>query len=605
MEELLEVLKKVSFFSNLDDHQLMALCDGLDLLTYHSGEVVFKQGSVGDALYIIISGAVKVHQGNHEFANLGSGDYFGEYSMFDRQERSATVTATERTQLIGISSERFFKWIKEDTSYVEAILKDLVSRHRMLDTIQEELAASKTDLIQTKDELDALISGARDPIVMIDEKGKIILANKAAQIVLENDDVVGRNFMLFLSEESKDRFEKQLQEKGFTKGVLKHWVELIGSDGTVTRHEGTFSRIDHKNQQRYVLIFRNIEDRLAAEETIDQLTSETQYLKEELDQLSASNGIIARSPAMLHVLDQIEHVAATSATVLITGETGTGKELVARAIHDSSQRKEAPMIRINCGAIPENLIESELFGHVKGAFTGASQDRKGRFLLANGGTLFLDEIGELPIALQPKLLRVIQEGEFEPVGSNETVKVNVRILAATHRDLMERSKKGAFREDLYYRLNVFPIHVPALRDRGDDVIDITEFMLSKFVSKFNKPTIALSEADKIRLRDYNWKGNVRELQNVIERAVILSQKGRVSWELVIPKGTDTSQEKIAQEHRIYSQKELLHMERENLMRALKKCRWKVSGPNGAAELLGIAPTTLQSKLKALGIERPV
>lgn len=605
MEELIAILKKVSFFSSFNDDQLASMCDGLDLLSYHASEVIFEKGSLGDALYVIVSGKVRVHQGTHQFAILDSGDYFGEYSIFDQQERSATVTALEATQIIGISSERFSEWIQDDASFANTILKDLIQRHRILDTVQEELAASRTEVQLMKEELDALIKGARDPIFMIDGKGIIMQANPSACEVLENSDVIGRNFLLFLSEKSKERIESQLQQQEFTKGILKHWIELIGSEGTLTRHEGTFSKIEHKGNAVYVLIFRNIEDRLAAEQTIDKLTSEADYLKSELEQMTASNGIIAEAPSMKHVLSQIDHVAPTNATVLITGETGTGKELVARAIHQASDRAHQALIRINCGAIPENLIESELFGHIKGAFTGATQDRKGRFHLAHKGTLFLDEIGELPLALQPKLLRVIQEGEFEAVGSNKTEKVDVRIIAATHRDLLKNATEGSFREDLYYRLNVFPIHVPALRDRGEDVILITEQLLKNMTTTFGKQPIKLSMDVKDQLRAAPWKGNVRELQNVLERAVILSVNGTVNWEPLISmpvaeKGATSNMHQV-----IYTVKELQALERVNLIQALKKCHWKVSGPNGAAELLGMKPTTLQSRVKALDIKRPV
>ncbi len=605
MDHILTVLKKVSFFTSLSDDQLMSLCEGLDLLSYHKGETIFKKGSRGDALYVIINGQVKIHQEKHIFAILSEGEYFGEYSMFDQQERSASVTAIQPTQVVSISSTRFSQWMREDDGYVGAILKDLVRRHRMLDAVQEELAVSKMALQHTKDEMDGLIRSARDPIFMIDKKGLIIHTNPAAHEILQNEDVIGRNFLLFLSDKSRELIETKLSESVVKEGVLEQWIELIGSEGRLTRHETTLSCIDHNQSSSFVMIMRNIEDRLRAEKTIEKLTSETQYLKSEIDQLTTHNGIIAEAPAMKNVLQQIEHVAPTSATVLITGETGTGKELVARAIHHASARKDHSMIRINCGAIPENLIESELFGHVKGAFTGAAQDRKGRFLLADKGTLFLDEIGELPIALQPKLLRVIQEGEFEPVGSNETLKVDVRILAATHRDLLKRSKKGQFREDLYYRLHVFPVHVPALRERGEDVVHIAEFMLKQMAIKFGKSPIPLTKLIQERLKECHWKGNVRELQNVLERAVILSNRGKVDWNQILSETNNLDTNNTIPENKVFTQKELQSLERENIIKALKQCQWKVSGPNGAAELIGMVPTTLQSRIKALNIKRPI
>ncbi|MEJ2114196.1 MAG: sigma 54-interacting transcriptional regulator [Flavobacteriaceae bacterium] len=290
----------------------------------------------------------------------------------------------------------------------------------------------------------------------------------------------------------------------------------------------------------------------------------------------------------------------------MTGETGTGKELVARAIHKGSDRNDKPLIRINCGAIPANLIESELFGHKKGAFTGATADRKGRFLLADKGTIFLDEIGELPLELQPKLLRVIQEGEFEPVGSSETIQVDVRIIAATHRDLLEFSKTGKFREDLYYRLNVFPIEIPALQYRGKDVCLIAQEMIHQFSKKLGKSINNLSENDKSILLSYHWPGNVRELQNLIERAVIISQDGKVNWQSIIPNNKNIPKiDTEAKSNKILTSKELIDLEKENILNALRQTRWKISGKNGAAELLQLPPTTLSSRIKALGIERPI
>nr|WP_284041208.1 sigma-54 dependent transcriptional regulator [Jejuia spongiicola] len=315
---------------------------------------------------------------------------------------------------------------------------------------------------------------------------------------------------------------------------------------------------------------------------------------------------MAEDENMKKVLNLIKQVARTDATVLINGETGTGKELVARAIHKESNRNDKPLIRINCGAIPANLIESELFGHKKGAFTGATVDRKGRFLLADKGTIFLDEIGEMPLELQPKLLRIIQEGEFDPVGSSETIKVDVRIIAATHRNLFDFSKAGKFREDLYYRLNVFPIEVPSLKKRGNDICLIAQEMISQFSKKLNKPIVNLTDNDKALLLAYDWPGNVRELQNLVERAVIVSQKGTINWSAIIPNNSDSIEiQKDAHQEKILTSYELIVLEKENILKALKQTRWKISGENGAAKLLQLPPTTLASKIKALGIERPI
>ncbi|MEX0313503.1 MAG: sigma-54 interaction domain-containing protein, partial [Allomuricauda sp.] len=383
-------------------------------------------------------------------------------------------------------------------------------------------------------------------------------------------------------------------------------VRVIGSNETETLNEGTISTYGTEGDTFFTLILRNIDERVFAERKINSLTNQAKYLQEEIKQLTNDYGIIAKDHTMANVLDLVEQVATTEATVLIQGETGTGKELVARAIHNASDRTEKPLIRINCGAIPANLIESELFGHEKGAFTGATTSRKGRFLLADKGTIFLDEIGELPLDLQPKLLRVIQEGEFDPVGSSETIKVDVRIIAATHRDLLEFSKTGKFREDLYYRLNVFPIVVPALKDRGDDVCLIADRMVKQFSKKMNKYIEPLTDDQKKLFLEYDWPGNVRELQNLIERAIIVSNNGQVNWQNIIPHDSlDKANTESAQSNRILTSKEMVQLEKENILKALRQTNWKISGENGAAALLQLRPTTLTSKIKALGIIRPV
>ncbi|WP_144374429.1 sigma-54 interaction domain-containing protein [Winogradskyella sp. PG-2] len=456
-----------------------------------------------------------------------------------------------------------------------------------------------------------LIQGAMDAIIMFDSNYKIVLTNLSANILLENDDALQRNVLYFLAEESASLIES-IVDKGLentNKGIdnyIPNIIKVIGSNEKETLNEGTISKYGNEKETFYTLILRDIEERLSAENEISFLTKQTEYLEEEIKELTGSYGIIAEDIKMQNVLDLVKHVAPTDATVLINGETGTGKELVSRAIHDASNRSDKPLIRINFSAIPANLIESELFGHKKGAFIGASADRKGRFLLADKGTIFLDEIGEMPIDLQPKLLRVIQEGEFDPVGSSETIKVDVRIIAATHRNLLQHSAEGKFREDLYYRLNVFPIDVPALRDRGNDVCLIAEEMIRHFSKKLSKPIESLSKSDKALLLSYEWPGNVRELQNLLERAIIVSQDGSINLKTIVPNSSINS--KSSEElplNKIYTTRALQDIEKENILKALKETRWKISGKNGAAELLQLPPTTLASKIKAFSIERPV
>ena len=380
-----------------------------------------------------------------------------------------------------------------------------------------------------------LIEGAMDAIIMFDDTFKIVLTNPSANKLLENNDALHRNVLFFLDDESAKHIESLVASGLKNRSqYISEIIKVIGSNETLSLNEGTISKYGVDDDVFFTLILRNIEERLIAEDTISLLTTQTEYLAEEINALTNNHGIIANHIKMRNVLALVEQVAKTDATVLVTGETGTGKELIARAIHKASSRNDKSLIRINCGAIPENLIESELFGHKKGAFTGAITDRKGRFLLADKGTIFLDEIGELPIALQPKLLRVIQEGEFDPVGSSETIKVDVRIIAATHRNLLEHAAEGKFREDLYYRLNVFPIEIPALRERGDDICLIAKEMMQQYALKIGKPLIQLSNNDKALLCSYHWPGNVRELQNLIERAIIVSANGSINWQTIIP-----------------------------------------------------------------------
>jgi transcriptional regulator with GAF, ATPase, and Fis domain len=301
-------------------------------------------------------------------------------------------------------------------------------------------------------------------------------------------------------------------------------------------------------------------------------------------------------------LRQVKLVAPTSAAVMITGESGTGKELIARAIHEASSRRDRPLIRVNCAAIPRELFESEFFGHVKGAFTGAMRDRIGRFELADGGTLFLDEVGEIPLELQGKLLRVLQEGNFERVGEERTRAVDVRLIAATNRDLKQEVQRGRFREDLYFRLNVFPVESVPLRERREDIPLLAQHFLT---SKPLKSELRLSEGDARKLSRYGWPGNVRELQNVIERAAILAQNGRLRIDLPDVPGAlpSPTTPRTQQDTRptIMTSSEMRAHERANIEAALAACAGKVFGPGGAAEMLDIKPTTLASRLKALGI----
>jgi PAS domain S-box-containing protein len=363
-----------------------------------------------------------------------------------------------------------------------------------------------------------------------------------------------------------------------------------------------------------VIVFRDVSQRREAAEKLKlalnevetlkrRLEAENAYLQEEIKQERHHHEILGRSASTQRVLAQIELVAATDAPVLIGGESGTGKELVARAIHAASLRHDRPLIRVNCATIPRDLFESEFFGHVKGAFTGAIRDRIGRFELAHGGTLFLDEIGEVPIELQAKLLRVLQEGQFERVGEERTRSIDVRIISASNRDLKEEVKARRFREDLYYRLNVFPITLAPLRERKDDIPLLAAHFLRLAAKRLRLDELTLASKDVASLQAYDWPGNIRELQNSVERAAILARDGRVSFDHPAAdfRASDQAQPQISESLHIVTEAERLQNDRVNIEAALRVSGGKIFGPGGAAELLGIKPTTLRSRMKAFGI----
>ncbi|WNM58916.1 sigma-54-dependent Fis family transcriptional regulator [Candidatus Nitrospira allomarina] len=339
-----------------------------------------------------------------------------------------------------------------------------------------------------------------------------------------------------------------------------------------------------------------------------QLELENTFLKEEVLEAQNFGDIIGQSPAIANLVQQIELVAPTDATALISGESGTGKELVAREIHRRSQRKDHPLVRVNCASIPKDLYESEFFGHAKGSFTGAMKDRAGRFQAADGGTLFLDEVGEIPLEMQSKLLRVLQEGEYERVGEETTRKVNVRIIAATNRKLAQEVEAKRFRQDLYYRLNVFPIEVAPLRNRKEDIPLLAGMFMANVRKKLNCTGRELTQAEVVKLQNYHWPGNVRELQNIIERAVISSRCGSVKFDLPVPQASGASLKTPIKKTgdsagRILTEEDIRLQEKGNIEAALLKTGWKIYGTGGAAELLGIKPTTLLSRIKKMGIEK--
>lgn len=355
--------------------------------------------------------------------------------------------------------------------------------------------------------------------------------------------------------------------------------------------------IFHDVSQKKVDKKRLLEALEEVEKLKNQLELENAYLQEEIDSEFNHHQIVGKSPAIQKIAQQIQLVAPTDATVLICGESGTGKELIARAIHDISERSHRPLIRVNCAAIPEDLFESEFFGHARGSFTGATTDRPGRFEVADGGTLFLDEVGELPLHLQGKLLRVIQEQQFERVGESTTRHVDVRIIAATNRDLKQQVSLQKFREDLYFRLNVFPIESVPLRERTDDIPLLTQHFLQRASRRARKSNLRISLSELEKLKSYHWPGNIRELENVIERQVILAPGDIVRFDDLVTNSQIKHKTDHKSDNPILSQAQIKAQERKNLLIALEQTHGKVFGRDGAAELLGMKPTTVASRIK--------
>ena len=388
------------------------------------------------------------------------------------------------------------------------------------------------------------------------------------------------------------------------RNYVRTFSPVLEADGSVSHVLGYGQEItDLKNVEEELRLA------LVEVEVLKQrLEDENLYLQEELKAQHNFEQIIGRSVAIANLRAAIETVAPTEANVVVTGETGTGKELVARAVHAFSSRKDKPLIKVNCASIPKELFESEFFGHVRGAFTGAVKDRIGRFQLADQGTLFLDEVAEIPLEMQSKLLRVIQEGEYERVGDEKTRRVDVRIIAATNRDLKQEVEAGRFRQDLYYRFNVFPIEVAPLRHRAEDIPLVATHYLEQSARRLNRPLPRLTAGDVKALQTHDWPGNIRELQNVIDRALITQRGGRLRFDLP---GSFTSAAGEATHHArgdkdadVIPELEMRRRERANVVAALQCADWRIYGPDGAADLLGVKPTTLASRIRKMGLERP-
>ncbi|MDW3196061.1 MAG: sigma 54-interacting transcriptional regulator [Cytophagales bacterium] len=451
---------------------------------------------------------------------------------------------------------------------------------------------------------DFTLKSVSDGIYWIDANAKFIQANPGAANMLgyEIDELAGlsgKDINPDFNEQKSKEYWKITKEKG----TFTFETEHRRKNGEMVPVEITNNVFNFEGQEYRVSIVRDITERKKREKEIlesleevrqlrDQLQQENIYLRKEVKIDFDVANIITENPQLQEVLLQARQVSETDATVLITGESGTGKELMARAIHNLSNRRSRAMIKVNCASLPESLIESELFGHEKGSFTGALQQKMGRFELANGGTLFLDEIGELPPSIQVKLLRVLQEREFERVGGTTTVKVDVRIIAATNKNLEEEVAEGKFREDLYYRINVFPLPTIALRDRPEDIPPLVRYFIDKYSRKSGKEIDRISKKAMEALQQYTWPGNVRELENIMERAVILSTGKVIDAGAWLPKSKMIPSRQV---------KSLEQMEKDYLKEILEMTHGKISGPDGAAKLLEVNQNTLYSRLKKHGM----
>lgn len=457
----------------------------------------------------------------------------------------------------------------------------------------------------------------------VDGDGLIITVTNhwLSKLGFTREEVLGRPITDFMSLADQKKYADGGLQELISEGDFNNLErQMVAKDGQPI--DLVMSAISHRdedgNVDRMLVASKDVTERNRAESDLrrtlaenarlrEELEHERDYLREEVNVALNFGRIVGTSQALRRMLKRVEAVAETPASVLVQGESGVGKELVAREIHARSPRSDGPLVKVNCASIPKELFESEFFGHVKGAFTGAHRDRIGRFQLADGGTIFLDEIGEIPMELQGKLLRVLQESEFERVGDDITRSVDVRVIVATNRDLEQSIVDGEFREDLFYRLSVFPVDVPPLRERGDDIVQLAQHFLEQTCKDFGREPMTLTRSQATNMKAYGWPGNVRELKNVIERAVILSPGKALRLDLSMPglkfdEGTVVAVEPRGDD--VLTEKEMRDFQKANLVKALEQSNWKVSGSGGAAELLGVRPTTLADRVRTYKIKRP-
>ena len=493
-------------------------------------------------------------------------------------------------------------------------------------TCNEELDQALDELRQLRTRHELILNAAGEGIYGLDCEGRTTFGNAATMEILgwNPEEIMGKKAHDVHHHSHPDGSPYPREECPIYAALKDGQVHRVDDEvfwhtsGAAVPIEYTSTPIRQDGKiQGAVVVFRDISERREIEQQREaafqeikhlkeQLELERDYLREEIKVSSDFEEIIGSSQALKRTLAQIEAVAATPASVLVLGESGVGKEMVARAIHARSGRAEKPLVKVNCASIPKDLFESEFFGHVKGAFTGAHRDRVGRLQLAHGGTLFLDEVGEIPSSLQSKLLRALQEREFERVGDERTVKVDVRVVAATNRDLEAEVRAGRFREDLFYRLSVFPIEVPPLRERAADIAPLAQHFLERTCIELGREALRLSQSQVESLQRQRWPGNIRELKNVIERAVILSKGSRARLDLTMPGSPSESalvENSMGDQASFVTDAVIREQEKANMLALLRHANWRIWGSDGAAELLGLKPSTLAYRMKVFGIRK--
>jgi PAS domain S-box-containing protein len=536
-------------------------------------------------------------------------------------DRARVIAEIESTQRAGASFEGEFRVVIPDGSerWVAARGRTLAESNR-LDARRMGVVFDITERKRAEERSREVLEAAPNAMIMVTREGKISLVNAAVEAVFgyPREQLIGCPIEVLIPERFRDR-HLHYRESYFADPEARAMGasrNLFGrrKDGSEVPVEIGLTPIQTPQGPFVLASIIDITTRKQAEQKLnsaleeirglkERLEEENLYLKEEISAVKGFDEIVGESDALKYVLNRVEQVAKTDATVLLLGETGVGKELIARAIHLRSSRSNGPLVKVNCAALPEALVESELFGHEKGAFTGADRQRKGRFELADGGTILLDEVGELPAGTQAKLLRVLQEGEFERVGGSSTIKVHVRVIAATNRKLLEDVAKGRFRQDLYYRLDVYPITVTPLRQRREDIPLLVRHFVRHIGERFGKSISEVPSQVMREFTEYNWPGNIRELQNVIERAVIVSSDGvlRLPEPLVQTTTAPAAEDMTSNESTTVST--LDEAEREHILRALEATGWRINGPKGAAAMLKLHPSTLRFRMKKLGLTK--